>query len=143
LYLISTQGGEAVALTDLPRGAGAPAWSPDGRTIAFASTANEKDLKKWREKRAEKPAEEKKEKEKEGKEDEEERESDVRVITRAVYRFNGPGYLDPKRPQHIWIVNKPRNADEKVTPKQLTSGRFAEDNVTWAKDGSRIYFTSD
>src|SRR5262245_9272311 len=95
LYLISTQGGEAVALTDLPRGAGAPAWSPDGKTIAFASTANEKDLKKWREKRAEKPKDAMKEKEKEDTEKEEERESDVRVITRAVYRFNGPGYLDP------------------------------------------------
>ena len=67
----------------------------------------------------------------------------MRVITRAVYRANGAGYLDPKHPQHIWLITAPRNADEKVTPKQLTTGRFAEDNVTWARDGSQIYFTSD
>ncbi|MGH8527130.1 MAG: prolyl oligopeptidase family serine peptidase, partial [Gammaproteobacteria bacterium] len=67
----------------------------------------------------------------------------MRVITRAVYRFNGPGYLDPKRPQHIWTVSAPRNAADKVTPRQLTSGRFPEHNVTWAKDSSRIYFASD
>ena len=28
-------GGEARALTDLPKGAGAPVWSPDGKAIAF------------------------------------------------------------------------------------------------------------
>ena len=48
IFLLSTRGGEAVALTDLPRGAGEPLWSPDSRTLAFASTMNEKDIRKWR-----------------------------------------------------------------------------------------------
>ena len=128
-----------------------------GKTIAFVNTANPEDLAKLKDAQKEglpspapqpppqaaaspgvtsgAPADAKKPDDK--------RESDVRVITRAVYRSNGPGYLDPKHPQHIWVIAAPRNADEKVTPKQLTSGRFAEDNVTWAKDGSQIYFTSD
>src|SRR5205807_7232291 len=72
-----------------------------------------------------------------------ERESDVRVITRAVYRSNDSGYLDFKHPAHIWIVNAPHTGDEKVTPKQLTSGRYSDGNVTWAKDSSQIYFVSD
>src|SRR6266404_910876 len=55
-----------------------------------------------------------------------EHESDVRVITRAVYREDNEGYTDPKHPSHIWIVNAPKTADEKVQPKQLTSGRFDE-----------------
>ncbi|MEY2486322.1 MAG: hypothetical protein QOH39_1970 [Verrucomicrobiota bacterium] len=71
-----------------------------------------------------------------------EHESDVRVITRAVYREDNEGYADPKRPPHIWIVSVPHSADEKVTPKQLTTGRFDEGNVVWAKDGAHILFTT-
>ena len=70
------------------------------------------------------------------------RESDVHVITRAVYRSNSEGYLDPKRPSHIWTIAAPRTADEKVEAKQLTSGRFEEEEVFWSKDGSQIYFTT-
>src|SRR5213082_2422398 len=58
-----------------------------------------------------------------------ERESDVRVISRAVYRSNDSGYLDFKHPGHIWVVMAPHTGDEKVTPKQLTSGRYSEGNV--------------
>ena len=65
------------------------------------------------------------------------------MITRAVYRANGTGYLDFKHPQHIWVVDAPRIGSDKVTPKQLTSGRYDEGNITWTKDSSRIYFTSD
>src|SRR2546423_15123949 len=72
-----------------------------------------------------------------------ERESDVRVITRAVYRSNDSGYLDFKHPNHIWVVNAPRTGEDKVTPKQLTKERYGDGNATWAKDSSRIYFVSD
>ena len=75
-------------------------------------------------------------------ESESEHESDVRVVTQAIYREDNDGYLDPKHPQHIWVTAAPHAADEKVQPKQLTSGRFDEGNITWAKDGSRILFTS-
>ena len=44
IYLLPLQGGEARALTDLPRGAGMPVWSPDGKSIAFTSTVTAKDL---------------------------------------------------------------------------------------------------
>ncbi len=64
------------------------------------------------------------------------------MITRAVYRQDNEGYIDPKHPTHIWIVTAPRSAEEKVKPRQLTTGRFDEDNAIWSKDGSQIYFTS-
>src|SRR6185503_15529607 len=71
----------------------------------------------------------------------EERESDVRVITRAVYRFNGPGYLDPTRPGHVWAVELAGEGIPK--PRRVTTGAFAEDNLSWSPDGQRIYYTSN
>lgn len=139
LYLISTQGGEAVSLTDLPEGAGAAAWSPDGKTIAFSSSANEKDLKKWKESREEKARAEEKDKKK----DDEERESDVRVITRATYRFNNSGYLDFTRPSHLWTIAVPAPGAKAPEPKQITSGELDEDGPVWSPEGSQIYFVAD
>jgi dipeptidyl aminopeptidase/acylaminoacyl peptidase len=126
LWVLSLRGGEARPLTDLPKGASAAAWSPDGRTIAFTSTTTDKDL-------ARKDA-----KPEPGKE--EERESDVRVISRATYRLNGPGYLDPTRPSKIWTIDASADASQK--PKRVTTGGFSEDSLSWSPDGQRIYFVS-
>jgi len=142
LFLLPMAGGDSFQLTTLERGAGAPQWSPDGKMIAFGNSANPEDLAKAERNRSSAkpspsptPADARK--------PEEPRESDVRVITRAVYRFNGSGYTDPKHPNHIWVMAVPKTSDEKVTPKQLTSGRFSEDGATWAKDSTQIYFASD
>jgi dipeptidyl aminopeptidase/acylaminoacyl peptidase len=140
LFMLPMSGGDSFQFTTLVRGAGGPQWSPDGKTIAFGNSANAGDLAKATPKTPAQPpasptpADAKKP---------EERESDVRVITRAVYRFNGAGYADPKHPNHIWVVAAPKTSDEKVTPKQLTSGRYSEDGATWAKDNSQMYFASD
>jgi dipeptidyl aminopeptidase/acylaminoacyl peptidase len=140
LFMLPMSGGDSFQFTTMARGAGAPQWSPDGKMIAFGNSANPEDLAKAAPKPSPQPspsptpADAKKP---------DERESDVRVITRAVYRFNGAGYTDPKHPNHIWVVAAPKTSDEKVTPKQLTSGRFSEGDTTWAKDSSQIYFSAD
>jgi len=135
IYLLSMAGGEGRALTDIPRGAGNPAWSPDGKAIAFSSTAKPSDL-------AAKPKEEEK---KEG--ETPKRESDVRVITRPVYRANGVadfGFVDPERPPQVWAIE----VSEAVTappakPKPVTSGEFGAGNHSWSADGTQIYLVSD
>jgi dipeptidyl aminopeptidase/acylaminoacyl peptidase len=127
LFILPMSGGDSFQFTSLPQGAGQPLWSPDGKTIAFASGANPDDLAKADGTKKTNP---------------DEHVSDVRVINRAVYRFNGAGYLDGNHPAHIWIITVPATAGDKVKPRQLTSGRFAEDDAVWAPDGSKIYFTS-
>jgi dipeptidyl aminopeptidase/acylaminoacyl peptidase len=142
LALLPTAGGDSFVFTDLPKGAGSPSWAPDGKTIAFTSDTNAEDVAKQEKKKA-KEEEAKKAGSGNAPAGADERESDVRVITRAVYRQDNEGYGDPKHPSHIWLVSAPRSADEKVKPRQLTKGRFDEDSATWSKDGSQIYFTSD
>ena len=125
LALLSLTGGEAWTITDLPRSATSPIWSPDGKQIAFLCDANPDDLAK------------KQKKETGG---EPEHESDVKVITRAIYRFNGTGYTDPTRHQHIWISDVPASSDSKSTPKQLTTGNYDEQEPSFTADGKNILY---
>jgi dipeptidyl aminopeptidase/acylaminoacyl peptidase len=154
LFMLSMSGGDSFQFTNLPKGASQPLWSPDGKMVAFASTTNPEELAKQSEQQrrderikrgnesAAPASEPQPPAEAASRKAEPEHESDVRVITRAVYRSNGEGYLDPKHPQHLWIVAAPRSSDEKVSPKQLTAGRFDEENFLWSNDGAKIYFTS-
>ena len=138
LYVMAMVGGEPRAVTDIPRGAAAPEWSPDGRRLAFSSAARPEDLAA-KEKADATPQPGK------GAAGPASRESDVRVISEAVYRANGvagSGFVDRDRPSHIWTVTLPDSAAP-ATPVRVTSGDFAAANHRWSADGAEIYFTSD
>ena len=129
IYVMRLTGGEARAVTDIPRGAANPTWAPDSRTIAFSSGAKPEDLNKPEKKPEDQP-----------------RESDVRVITEAVYRANGVpgfGYVDRDRPAQIWTTTVPEPGQALATPKRITAGEAAAGNFTWSKDGSQILFVAD
>jgi dipeptidyl aminopeptidase/acylaminoacyl peptidase len=151
IALLSLAGGEARIVTDLPKGAGSPVWSPDSRHIAFTSNTNADDLaKQEKEKKPEPPGsaeagktaapkpEAKPDAKSEDKADE--HESDVQVITHAVYRLDEEGYLDYKRHDHIWVLDVPGASDDIPKARQVTFGNFDEGDLQWTPDGSRIYY---
>lgn len=130
IFVMSMQGGEARAVTDLPRGAANPVWSPDGASIAFTSTTKPDDQAAKATDTGGKPA----------------RVSDVLVITEPRYRANGVpdfGFVQQGRPSHIWVVDVPASGAAPKPATQITSGEFSEGNVSWSPDGSRLFFVSD
>lgn len=147
LAILSLAGGEAWIITDLPRGASQPRWSPDGKRLLFISDTNDEDLAKAKvkEKSAKEPGKEEAAKiekntaKAEAKEPESEHESDIHLVTRAVYRYNDSGFLDFKHHDHLWVLDVPTTSDELTKPTQLTKGDYDEGEAIWSPDGKLIY----
>jgi dipeptidyl aminopeptidase/acylaminoacyl peptidase len=134
IAILSLAGGEARIITDLPKGASSPVWSPDGKRIAFLSSTTSEDIEKERKKTDAKPGTTNKPQADGG------HEADIHIITRAVYRDNDEGYLDFNRHQHIWVIEVPKQSDEAAKPLQLTTGDYDEGGAVWMRDGSRLYY---
>ncbi len=130
IFLLSLSGGEPRQITTLVGGAGNPSFSPDGKRLLFSSGTSPEDIAKAEKKKTAPP-------------DPNEHESDVRIITKAVYRSNGQGYIDTKHPEHLWVIDVPGANEDAAKPRQLTNGRFSEGDAQWAPDSQSVYFTTD
>src|SRR6267154_5189744 len=132
LYVLSLAGGEPVQVSSMEKGVGSPQWAPNGTCIAVVSETpivpEAKSDKKEGTKAEEHKAEEHK--------------SDVRIITKAVYRNNGTGYIDAKDASQLYLFYTAKIGAKPVTPWQVTAGRFPVSEFAWHPSSSEIYYTS-
>jgi len=119
LYVMPSDGGEAVKITDLENGlAGAsPVWSPDGTRLAFTARVGG-----WQEPKDEK---------------ERGKSRPARVITTAMYKFDGEGFTHD-RPTEVFVI--PAKGGE---PRQLTRAGVPAAWPAWSPDGRFVAFVSD
>jgi dipeptidyl aminopeptidase/acylaminoacyl peptidase len=111
LFVMPTGGGEAVKLTFMDEAVARPEWSPDGRSVLFSARVF----------KGEKAYEE----------------SDVKIIRRIKYRFDGQGYFEGKW-THLFTVP---SGGGKV--KQITDGEFDVEAYAWSPDGKQVAFVAN
>jgi dipeptidyl aminopeptidase/acylaminoacyl peptidase len=128
LFVLAMAGGEAMQVSKMEKGVGSPQWAPNG---SYISVLSETPI-------VPEPVADKKA----GAKDEEHK-SDVRIITKAVYRSNGTGYVDTKDAAQLYLYATDFKAGGQEAPLQMTAGRFAVDEVVWAPSSGKIYYTSE
>jgi dipeptidyl aminopeptidase/acylaminoacyl peptidase len=121
-----------VRITDLPKGATSPEWSPAGGALVVASeTPKDQEAAKREAARIARST------------GDDAHVSDVRIIDREVYRLNGAGYLDDTVAPQVYLIALPKADGSQAAARQLTGGRFGVEEFTWAPDGKRVYYTEE
>jgi dipeptidyl aminopeptidase/acylaminoacyl peptidase len=138
LYVLSLAGGEPVQVSAMEKGVGSPQWAPNGTCIAVLSETAIVPEAKTEKKDGAKAGESKTEEHKA-----EEHKSDVRIITKAVYRNNGTGYIDTKDASQLYLFSVAKVGAKPVTPWQVTAGRFSVSDFVWSPSSSDIYYASE
>jgi len=122
LHLLSTKGGESVALTERKLGAGVPLWSPDSTALLFTGAVST-------------DPEEEKEDKKDDKDDK--KVAKTKITERASYKSDGAGYIGNRR-RHLFRIDIAER-----TVEQLTEGDFHNDSAAWSPDSRQICFSSN
>lgn len=117
IWLLPMNGGEASALTKLPRGTITNIqWSPDGKKILFLFHPLGKEVKVNKEGKIEIPV--------------------YRHIKEIWYRLDGQGYFDSEN-THVWVANAKTGS-----VKQLVFGDYNDMFPCWSPNGKEIAFVS-
>ncbi|MHC0036384.1 S9 family peptidase [Pseudoneobacillus sp. C159] len=115
VWLLHTDGGEAVQLTDVKQGIGEFAWSPDGKQLVLTISGELKlNTDKDEEKKEEK--------------------SDVKVITRLRYKGDGAGIYNDDR-KHVYLFD----IDTKNYTK-ITEGDHDFGMPRFTPDGQNLFY---
>ncbi len=123
--VLSLAGGEPQPMPAIDEGAKSPRWSPDGKYLAVLSDVPiVPEPKKV-----------------EGEKKEPEHVSDVRVITKSVYRNNDSGYLDGKSAGQLFVYAMPGEGQPVKAARAMTAGKYGVEEFVWARSSDRIYYT--
>jgi dipeptidyl aminopeptidase/acylaminoacyl peptidase len=120
IFALDLTGGEPVELVHLPSGVNGHEWAPDSRHLAVVSLTRPADGSAEPGRLAP---------------------SDVRIITRATFRFNGAGYRDPAEHSRIFLVTLADGAGRPTT-HPLPGTRISEQEPVFSPDSQTLYFTS-
>ena len=134
---VKTVGTDAnpIRLTDLPKGASSPTWSPNGDALVVTSMTPQDQEKTKLDATLKARAT-----------GDDAHVSDVRIIDRNTYRMNGEGYVDSTLVPQLYLVYLPKADGAQAAPWQLTGGRFGVQEYIWPKTGEHsnwIYYTSE
>ncbi|MBU9712012.1 S9 family peptidase [Evansella tamaricis] len=119
VYLLHTDGGEAIQLTDVKQGIGDFVWSPDGTKLALTIRG---EFKLTTDKE----------------EDKKEDKSDVKVITRLRYKGDGVGIYNEDR-THVYLFDVETKSYTKVTEGDYDFGQpcFSPDGKSLVYIGTK------
>ncbi len=114
LWIIPSDGGEACQLTFFKADVSQPAWSPDGRALAFVRRGTLQGLETV----------------------DDDEDLIVREVRRAKYKFDAQGFLEGF--SHIWTI--PVTGD---SPRPLTDGDYDHDSPAWLPGGREVVFAAN
>ncbi len=131
IYLMpAVLNGTVIKISELPKGAGDPIWLPSGNALIVSSSTPQDQAKARTEAarlgRATGDAA---------------HVSDIKIINRNTYRFNGAGLTDPTNVAQLYMIYLPKPDGTQETAYQLTSGRYAAGDPLVSSNGW-LFFTS-
>ncbi len=132
VYLTAPVAGSSpIKISELPKGAGSPQWTPDGHALTVTSSTPQDQPKAKLEAaklgRATGDAA---------------HVSDIHIINRSSWRFNGEGYLDPTNVPQLYMIYLPKPDGTQDPAWQLTSGRFGVADYLWRKGSNWLIYSA-